>query len=73
MKCQKCGFEIQEGMGFCSKCGTAVTYTPQPEQPVQSEPSVNIFNPFAERIMSAVQDNLFLAICIFTKINLFTF
>ncbi len=69
MKCQKCGFEIQEGMGFCSKCGTAITYTPQPEQPIQSEPSANIFNPFAERIMSVVQDKLFLAICILMTVS----
>ncbi|MBQ2704893.1 MAG: zinc ribbon domain-containing protein [Clostridia bacterium] len=69
MKCQKCGFEIQEGMGFCSKCGTAITYTSQPEQPVQSEPSVNIFNPFAERIMSVVQDKLFLTICILMTVS----
>ncbi len=69
MKCQKCSFEIQEGMGFCSKCGTPVTYTPQPEQPIQSEPSANIFNPFAERMMSAVQDKLFLAICILMTVS----
>jgi len=70
MKCQKCGSEIQEGMGFCSQCGTPVTYSAQPEQPTQPEQPIqyeqpaSIFNPFAERILSALQDTSFLTICI---------
>lgn len=43
MKCRNCGFEISEGMVFCSECGLKVEMEPQqpiqplnaPQQPVQ--------------------------------------
>ncbi len=53
MKCTNCGFEAQEPFGYCPECGTAA--------PIGEPVSLN---PVADKVVTALKDNLFLAICI---------
>ena len=52
MKCKNCGFESEQAFDFCSACGAAVK---------QERTTANIAY---KRILAALKDNQFLAICI---------
>ena len=53
MKCSNCGYESQEDFIYCTNCGTAVV----------NAPAVSL-NPVADRVLAALKDKMFLAICI---------
>lgn len=53
MKCTNCGFESFDTFGYCPQCGTAA--------PIGEPVSLN---PVADKVVTALKDNLFLAICI---------
>lgn len=58
MKCTNCGFELEEQSKFCTNCGTQVEAI---------EPTYISTN--ADKILSALKDNMFLAICILYSIG----
>ena len=53
MKCLNCGLEYSNEFAFCPNCGAAAPMA----EPVS-------LNPVADRVTSALRDNLFLALCI---------
>lgn len=53
MKCEKCGFEHEDNFEFCPQCGIAANAQPEA----------------AEKILSALKDNSFLAICVLLTIS----
>ncbi len=66
MKCIYCNFEHAEPFQFCPHCGADNRYS----APVSVAPvSVAPVNVAAERILPALKDNLFLAICILISIS----
>lgn len=63
MKCKNCEFEYQNHYDFCPNCGTPrAVEQPTAEQPTMVE-AVSL-NPAADRVMPALRDKLFLALCI---------
>lgn len=60
MKCERCGFETEENVQFCPICGTAVNA-------VSAEP-ISV-NPAGDRVLMALKDRLFLAICILLSVS----
>lgn len=58
MKCINCGFELEEQSKFCTVCGAQV---------VAIEPTCISTN--ADKILSALKDKMFLAICILYSIG----
>ena len=53
MKCQNCGIEFNDEFNCCPNCGTPA-----------ASPVAFGFNPFIGRILEALKDKMFLAICI---------
>lgn len=68
MKCKNCEFEYSEQYDYCPNCGAPNAA----EQPVSEQPqtveAVSL-NPAADRVMSALKDNGFLALCILMSIS----
>ena len=58
MKCPNCGFEFQDDFKFCTNCGTEV-------KAAESQ----WVNPLVNKVLSAVKDNMFLAICILMTVS----
>ena len=56
MKCNNCSFESEQDFAFCPNCSA-----PAGEPVSVSEP---IVNPVGERVMAALKDKMFLAICV---------
>ncbi len=68
MKCINCEFEYSEQYEYCPNCGTPrAVEQPTAEQPIMVE-AVSL-NPAADRVMSALKDNGFLALCILMSIS----
>lgn len=63
MKCINCGFDIKQDFQCCPNCGAPKSV----EQPIVEQPPVVepiSLNPAADKILCALKDNLFFAICI---------
>lgn len=58
MKCNKCGFESERDFEYCMNCGTKA----KDDKAVPVE-AVSL-NPVADKVLNALKDNLFLALCI---------
>lgn len=57
MKCNNCGFESEQDFAFCPNCSA------QAAQPIA--------NPLGEKVMAALRDKMFLAICILMTASAF--
>lgn len=63
MKCNNCNFETEQDFVYCPNCGAAHTESTNSETNFENAEPVSI-NPAADRILSVLKDNLFLAVCI---------
>ncbi len=74
MKCNKCGYEYNGDYAFCPNCGESIRATEQ-EPPKQENTAQPIsLNPAADKVLAALKDNLFLALCILISVKcLFSF
>lgn len=57
MKCNNCGFELEENVNFCPNCSMATAEA----QPIS-------LNPAGDVILNALRDKLFLVLCIFMSV-----
>lgn len=74
MKCNKCGHESNGEYAFCPNCGEIcgkANHEP-PRQEYAPEPIS--LNPAADKVLAALKDNLFLALCVLISVKcLFSF
>ena len=63
MKCNNCNFETEQDFVYCPNCGAAHTENSNSETNFETAEPVSI-TPAADRILSVLKDNLFLAVCI---------
>ena len=62
MKCTNCGHESPQDFAFCPACG-------EPAQAHPAPPAEAVQSPAAQRILPALQDTLFLALCILMSVS----
>ncbi len=63
MKCNNCGFENEKGFEYCVNCG-------QPSKPQGTKEVEPVsLNPAADIVLPALQDKLFLALCILMTVS----
>ncbi len=62
MKCNNCGFEHGAQFKYCPNCGTDTSAT----SPIEDTPQAEYvsLNPAADKVLGALKDKLFLAMCI---------
>lgn len=63
MKCNSCSFQSEQNFAFCPNCSA-----PAGEPVSVGEP---VPNPVGEKVMSALKDKLFLAICVLMTVSAF--
>ncbi len=61
MKCDKCGFEMQETLDYCPNCGNQMVI--ETENPIPNDAEL-LHSPLETRLLSAFRDKMFLSICI---------
>lgn len=60
MKCEYCGFENGQDFTFCPNCGASAR---------SSAPAAAVVNTAAEKVLQALQDTLFLVLCILMSVS----
>lgn len=62
MKCNNCGYEAEGEFAYCPSCGSS-------QNPVVAEAPAEPVNTAATRVLTALKDKLFLALCILVSVS----